>query len=260
MIHIFFCVSAAGTFRQLLDSRNVNEEVAAISEEFDFGPISYADLAEREAWLNQYAPLDFCERDWLATSEARFRKQVANHADRLVWIAPSSAAEQAGLYWYLSQFGGENTELAIADYGFGGTWDGNAPLKLGELGVLPMGQLYDECPRIAWDSSRFNESQWSMLVEEDAHLRVVTDGALHSAPDNYFDSFLLARCPVKWVKWHRVLADAMGSIWETRQTAGSDLLLWRFRALIESGQIACEGEPPRFGGSPSDAVRIRLID
>jgi hypothetical protein len=259
MIHIFFCASAAGNFRQLLDSRNVKEEVASISEELDFGPISYADLAEREAWLNRYAPLDFCERDWLATSEARFRKQIANHGDRLIWISPSSAAEQAGLYWYLSQFSGEKTKLAIADYGFGGTWNGNSPLKLGELAIGPMGQLYDECPRVAWNPSRFNESRWSTLVEEDALLRVVTEGALQSAPDDYFDSFLLACCPIEWVKWHRVLADTMGGIWDTRQTAGSDLLLWRLRALIESGQIACEGEPPRFGGSTSDAVKIRRV-
>jgi hypothetical protein len=97
------------------------------------------------------------------------------------------------------------------------------------------------------------------LVAENALIRVVDEGRLRSAPDDYFDNFLLAHCPSGWAKWHRVIADAMGDIWDTGQSAGSDLLLWRLRGLIEDGQIACDGDLPRFGGSVSDAVRIRRV-
>lgn len=258
MIHIFFCASAAGTFRQLLRARDIAEEVADISEELDLGPISHGDLADREVWLDQFAPMDFGKRDWLAESEVRFRNHIARNPERLVWIAPASATEQAGLYWYLSQFGGNGTRLAIADYNVRGTWNGKSPLKLGELGLEPMGELYDECPRVPWDPLRFPEDLWNTLVAENALVRVVAEGGhLRSAPDNYFDDFLLARCPVGWTKFHRVIADAMGDIWDTGQSAGSDLLLWRLRALINNGQISCDGEPPLFGGSVANAVKIK---
>lgn len=259
MVHIFFCASAAGTFRQLLKCRGIAEKVADFSEELDVGPISHGDLPDREAWLNLHAPLDFGDREWLAESEARFRKQIASDSERLIWIAPASATEQAGLYWYLSQFGGTNVRLAVADFPFGGTWNGKSPLKLGELGLEPMGQLYDECPRVLWEPSRFPEDRWRALVAENALLRVISDEQLQSAPDDYFDNFLLARCPDGWVKWHRVMADTMGDIWDTGQSAGSDLLLWRLRALIGEGRIACDGNPPTVGGGSSKAVRIRRV-
>lgn len=257
MIHVFFSASAAGTFRQLLNARGIADQVADISEELDFGPISHGDLADRESWLNQHVPMDFGDHDWLADSEARFRKRIASDPERLIWIAPASATEQAGLYWYLSQFGGKNTSLSVADYPFGGTWNGEPPLRLGELGVEPMGQLYDECPRVPWDRSRFPEDRWSALVAENALVRVVVDGHLRSAPDDYFDDFVLARCPGGWTKFYRVIADVMGDIWDTGQSAGSELLFWRLRALIDNGQIACDGDPPALWGGIADAVKIR---
>jgi hypothetical protein len=259
MIHIFFCASAAGTFRQLLDARGITEKVVDLSEELDFGPISHGAIADRETWLNCYVPMDFGDHDWLAESEARFRQCIANDTERLIWIAPASATEQAGLYWYLSQFGGADVKLAVANYPFGGNWNGKSPLKLGALGIEPMGQLYDECPRIPWDPSRFPKDRWNELVAENAFLRVVNDGQLQSASDDYFDKFLLARCANGWTRWHRVMGYAMGDIWETGQSAGSDLLLWRLRSLIDNGQIACDGDPPLFGGKPSDAVEISRI-
>mgnify|MGYP001591199481 CR=1 FL=1 len=257
MIHVFFCASAAGTFRQLLDARGIAEEVAALSEELDFGPLSHGDMVNREPWLNQHVPMGFGDHDWLAESEARFRKHIVSDPGRLIWIAPASATEQAGLYWYLSQFGGINLKLAVADFPLGGSLNGKSPLKLGELGLESMGQLYDECPRVPWDPLRFPEDRWSALVAENALLRVVNDGRLQNAPDDFFDNFLLARCPDGWVKWHRVIADTMGDIWDSGQSAGSNLLLWRLRALIEDGRIACDGDTTLFGGSVSDAVKIR---
>lgn len=257
MIHIFFCSSAAGTFRQLLRARGIAEDVVDISDELDLGPISHGNLAERETWLDKYAPLDFGDRDWFDESETRFRELVAAAPKRLAWIAPASATEQAGLCWYLSIFGGTDLSLAVADYSLGATWSGGPPLRLGQLGVEPMAQLFDGCPRVPWNPDRFPEGRWSALVADNALMRVIVDGRLQSASDDYFDSYLLARCPNAWTKWHRVVGDAMGDIWDTGQSAGSDLLLWRLRALIENGDIICDGDLPRFGRSTSAAEKVR---
>lgn len=257
MIHIFSCAAAAGTFRQLLDERDIAEEVAAISEELDFGPISHGTLADRAAWLDKSAPFSFGSRDWLAESEAEFGQRVSGTPERLIWIAPASATDQAGLYWYLSKFGGDGTALAIADYPVYGAGNGTAPLRLSQLNVEAMGHLYDECPRLPWTSARFPEDRWSALVAENAHLRAVVDGQLRSVPDAYFDDFLIARCPADWTWIPRVLAHAMGVIWDTGQCAGSDLLLWRLRALIENGRILCDGALPIFEENTTDNVNIR---
>ncbi len=259
MIHIFFGASGAATFRQFLKARGIAEVVAFLSENLEFGPISHGDLADREPWLDRHVPLDDGKRDWLMREEAKFRKRVENDPERLIWIAPASATEQAGLYWYLSQFGGTDLKLAIADFPFDGDWNGESPLNLSEVDLERMGQLYDECPRMAWEASRFPENRWSALVAENALLRVVNGGWLQSAPEDHFDQLLLARCPRRWVKWPRVIADTMGSIWKIGQSAGSDLLLWRLRRLIEDGRIACDGTLPASGLGASFNTKIRRL-
>ena len=257
MIHVLFDASAAGTFRELLRTRGIAEKVVFLGEQLDFGPISHGDLVDREHWLDRHVPLDYGTHNWLAQSEAKFRQHIAGDQERVIWIAPASAQEQAGLYWYLSQFGDADLKMAVADFPLGRNGDGGPVLKLDELSLETMEQLYEECPRAAWGSLRFPRDRWATLVAENAFLRVVDEGQLHSAPDDHFDHFLLAHCPRRWVRWHRVLADTLGNLWKVGQSAGSDLLLWRLRTLIEDGKIACDGELPVFGGDISDAVKIR---
>jgi Protein of unknown function/Domain of unknown function (DUF1835) len=257
MIHVFFSPSAAGTFRKMLRARGIAEEVAEFFEELDFGPISHGALAEREPWLNQYAPLYHGDHNWIGRSEARFRQRIDATSERLIWIAPSSATEQTGLYWYLSQFAGADFKLAVADYPFDETWNGKAPLMLDQLDVEPMARLYDGCPRVQWDPVCFPETKWSALVADNALIRVVVNGRLQSGADDYFDGYLLARCPLAGAKWPRVVAEAMGDIWNAGQSAGSALLLWRLRTLIENDRIICDGQLPLFGGGVFEAAKIR---
>ena len=89
MIHVLFSSSAAGTLRQLLDERGVDEEVADLSEGLDFGPISTGALQVREDWHNLHVPTNFGEVDWIADGEARFKGQLSKDPERLIWIAPA---------------------------------------------------------------------------------------------------------------------------------------------------------------------------
>ena len=131
MIHILFSSSAAGTLRQLLNARGLREKVVDLSEELDFGPISPDNFAEREEWFNRYVPTDFGKHDWISDSVRRFEERVFQDSDRLIWIAPASAAEQAGLFWYLARFSGSGIRMVIADYPLEENWQGKAPLRVG---------------------------------------------------------------------------------------------------------------------------------
>lgn len=236
MIHILFSSSAAGTLRELLNARGLREKVVDLSEELDFGPISSDNFVEREEWFNRYVPTDFGKHDWISDSVKRFVERVSQDSDRLIWIAPTSAAEQAGLCWYLARFSGSGVRMVIADYPLEENWQGKAPLSLGELGLEPMGQLLDDCPRVPRDELRFPEERWQILVAEGARLRVVENGLLRSVPENYFDPLLLEQCSTEWQKWHRVVAHTMGAIWDKGQSAASTLMIWRLRILIETGK------------------------
>ncbi len=257
MIHITFSSSAAGTMRQMLRARGLKQKVVDLNGMLDWGPIANVNFVDRENWFTHHCPFSDGAWDWISESVAKFRSLVANSTERLIWIAPRSATEQSGLYWYLAQFGGENAKMIVADYAFNSSRAGEVPFSLGQLNQDLMGELFDNCQRIPWDSSRFSADRWQVLMNDNALLRIVDDGRLQSAKEDCFDSLLHDRCTDKWGKWHRVVADTMGDMWENGHSADDAFLLWRLRALIVKGAISCDGEMPRWGEHPSIAAKIR---
>ena len=270
MLHVTFSSSAAGMLRQVLGDRRDRAKVIDLNDDLDWGPIAVESLDERGAWFDHNSPLGFRDRDdagllpefakwdWLASGELRFRNAVSADPDRIIWIAPNSAAEQAGLYWYLDQFGGVGTKMIIADYPLRGAWEGEIPPRLGALDEAQITELLDESPRIFWDASRFPADRWRQLITENALLRVLKDGDLQSVPEDFFDHHLLARCPENWTKSHRVIADAMIASWDDGRDPNVYLLTWRLRDLIGRGQIDCDGELPT-GIASGQYAGIRLI-
>ena len=257
MIHVLFSASAAGILRRSLHAKRQRLRVIDLSENLDWGPIAIKKLVDREDWLNRNVPLIHGPWNWLADCETRFRQAVAADPDHLIWIAPRSASEQAGLLWYLDQFGTSAAQMIIADHPVRNSWNGEAPQSLGELNQDQMTELLEEAPRVDWDASRFPAERWQQLVVEDALVRVVDDGKLRSASEDFFDRFLVQHCANGWTKWHRVVGDAMISSWDAGHRPDSYLLTWRLRDLIQRGEIECDGELPHPDSGSSNAAKVR---
>jgi hypothetical protein len=236
--------------RCVLSSRGTREKVVDLFDALDWGPIS-SSIAERSSWFDSNAPSSMHSWKWLTESEERFRNSIAADQERLVWISPACAAEQAGLYWYLDRFGDHGAQFAILEPGCGII---EVPVSIGELGEAEMSVLFDSCPRVALDPSHFPTDTWHTLVAENALLRMVKDGRLESAPENFFDRYLMEHCPHRWTEWSRVVGEAMMSMWEAGHRTGLYLLDWRLRELVRSGQVECQGELP-----PVDCTRGSVV-
>lgn len=258
MIHIVFSSSAAGTLRQLLRRRGLREQVVDLTESLDWGPIATS-LKERENWLNQNAPTGFGNRDWISKHVSEFWKTVERDPERLIWIAPHSAAEQSGLYWFLSQFDGTEAEMVIADYPLSTSWKNQAPLGLGELNEDLMAELLDGCPRIRRDDYRFPRDRWLKLMIDDTLLRIVEGGAIQSVHESYFDDLLLEHCPSHDTNWQRVVGNTMAASFDNRRRSPSDdFLFWRLRELVRRGLIICDGEPQLLS-TGDRAAKVRRL-
>ena len=268
MIHVVFSPSAAGILRRVLGDRRSNEKVIDLTDSLDWGPINFDHLSEREDWLDRNAPLNFRERseddtsdfakwDWLASGEERFRKAVSADPQRLIWLAPRSAAEQAGLYWYLDRFGGMHAQMIIVDYPPRGAWQDEVPSRLGSLNEGQIAEFLDECPRVPWDAKRFPADRWRQLVAENTLLRVVRGGVLQSVSEDFLDQFLLANCPGEWTESFRVEGSTLGSIWDAGFDVDSAFLTWRLRELVRLGEIECESDLRAAAVSSSEGQRIR---
>lgn len=255
MQHVTFSHSAAGVLREALRARGQNARVTDFSACLDWGPLTNTDVLQREKWFNQNAPSGPSVWDDLADHTNNFCDEIIADSDRLIWLAPRAAHEQAGFYWYLQKFGDDRTQIVIADYVLGaGASRTEAPFGLGELNVEAMGKLLDEAPRSHWDQSRFPPEKWSQLVADNAYLRVVEHGELQSARDDYFDHLLLNRCSNDWTDQLRVIGFAMLDALDAGHSVSDSFLLWRLRVLVTNGILVSDGEL-RFGTTGRVQVR-----
>ena len=264
MIHVLFTSSGAGTLRQVLNARRKKERVVDLTEWLDWGPIVRGTSGSRGNWLNNSVPGDVEGKDWdwrwVDECLVEFRRRLAADSDRLIWIAPRSASELSGLHWYLDQFGGTGTQFVIADFPLQGAWRGEPPFTLGELGFDQMAELLDQCPRSAWEPSRFPADRWRTLVDENALLRLVQDGELRSAPEDHFDPLLLRQCSANWVMSRRVIGDTMVGSWDCGHTPNDVFLFWRLRELIRAGRIESSAGLPVYPFTSEPAVLVRCCE
>lgn len=227
-----------------------------LTEWLDIGWISSGNVADRIGWFENRKPWKG-NWAWAADCVHEFLNAVQADDDRLIWLAPQSAQEQSGFYWYLHQTRVSPKEMIIADYPLAGAWRGEPPRSLGELGQDMMNQLFTNGPRLGWDGSRFPIEKWRALMDDGAVLRVIEDGELRSVRSNHYDDWLLRWCPSGWTKWSRVVGDAMG---HADQPIDDLFLRWRLQELIASGVIECDGQLPDWEAlATKDPPKVRRV-
>ena len=237
----------------MLRARGIQDNVVALHEYLDWGPVD-CPLEDRVAWLESHSPSDI-GWDWLTESVQKFRSAAAAAVERpLIWIAPRNANELSGLYWYLDQVRPIDAQMLIADFSIRGNWRDEPPLGLGQLSTELLAQVFERVPE-PWNTNRFRPGRWSEMVRETALLRVVRSGKLQSAKSDFFDEIIVQRCPSKWTRWYRVVADAMGDAWEANHNPDDALLKWRVMELVRCGILQLDGDLALHGMDQAAKLR-----
>lgn len=264
MIHVTFSSSGAGSLRQALEIRDQRRKVVDLTDDLSWGLIVRGDFAEREAWLNlnlpwePNSPFDVGGWDWIATGAQDFQKKLERSEEHLVWVAPQNAGELCGLHWYLDRFGGGKASFIVVDHGFPGTWQGQAPKGIGELGPEEFQFLLESADREGWDEQRFPRVRWTQLCDEATNLRIVHEGAATTVADNYFDDIILRQCSEKWQKLHRIVGNGMIAMWEAHHFIGDSFVMWRLRELKSRGKIIANRPITVDYFKPEDPLLVRL--
>lgn len=256
-LHVFFCPSAAGSFRQALRRKRIDQPVVDLTDVLSWGPIACG-FAGRQRWLNEHVPVDWGEWDWIGENDQRIAEAHAIHPDRQLWLSASSASDLCGLHWYLDRFGSGGTAIHLIDQlQYPGRWDGPL-LSLGTINADQFGWLLDHVEAQPWDPQRFPVERWAELLRDDALLRVIEDGRVTSVAADWFDNQLLRHCSGEWRRAYRVIADAMGSIWDDGRHMDVAFLAWRLRTLADSGVI--ESNRPIILHAREEPAFVRLCE
>ena len=96
--------------------------------------------------------------------------------------------------------------------------------------------------------------RWDALKAEGANLRVIDDGQIVSAPDDYFDSLILAVVNDRWVKATRVVGEAMAT--SDPMTIPTHFMHFQYRVieLVRRGVLEARGDLHNWRAS-----EVRLV-
>jgi hypothetical protein len=181
--------------------------------------------------------------DWLTESNAEFWDELASQAgERLIWLAPTSSSELAGYLAYLDRFADVPAEVVRPNDYLQPHPRYGPHLGLGSMNAEELADAFANAPRYSIEADRQLAGRWSELMEENAMLRIVEDGALISAPIDHYDHFILGATPPKWTRAVRVVGDAIGATFDEQVRVNSDMLFSRLAALVRSGAIEAQGD------------------
>ena len=88
--------------------------------------------------------------------------------------------------------------------------------------------------------------EWNKLKQENAPLRVVLNGTLHSAEMNFYDGFIRKEIPDGTFRVGQLIGLVLG---RNRLGIGDWLLAQRIKSMIESGELTVTGKNPAFYGT-----------
>jgi len=257
-------MSAAGSLRQALNlPAGLNDKrVLGCPDDLSYGPINSPDPAARIQWLNRLlgGPRENPSHDepqddllfWSGRIAGFWRDFLDPGTHPVLWVCRRNAAEYAGFLEMVLQLGDapcdiiDLSDLTIDLRRHNGETSRWQVLGTGTLSPeqIVSHSLPDRRVAISPRDRAKWQNHWRKLQTENAPLRVIMDGALQSAPIDFFDDFLLSHATSAWRKSARIIGDALArqeDRWSALQ-AGDQILWARLRQLALEGCLEYRGD------------------
>lgn len=217
-----------------------------LGDNLSIGPINPPDPARRFEWMTEC--LGVASPEWdLPESTDRFWEDALAAENPIVWVSRCSAAEYCGfLEWIFRRGEAPYDVVDLTDEAVQST-RGTRPML--SLGMVPP-ELVDAPTLIGrrrpptTAERQAMAALWRALKAEAANLRIVCEGEIVSAPDDYFDQLLCAPAdPQAWTKAMRLVMEAMAN--SDVMTASTHYLYLEGRVtqLVKHGVLEARGDP-----------------
>lgn len=237
--------SAAGSLREALRIAGRDDGLLVLGDDFSCGPIASGHPADRAKWWE--------EQDWpeIAEDIPSFWTEVDASEEKLVvWFGCHSAKELAFRHawaWRVDQ-----RPYHIVD-----VTGRHIPVKWGDgtegviqsaqaISIIPatgLTTLFDTEREASPDEEAAYGRHWLTLMSEDAPLRIVAPTGLVSAPEDYFDHFILAHSSSEWRKVARVVGDVLGSTCKPYLQISDGTVIDRVARLVDQAKLVADGDP-----------------
>jgi hypothetical protein len=252
ILHVVFNPSAAAALRPALEKAGRDDQVVALFDDLNFGPINPPDPRIRAAWVDAHLGYSGWEEmdeknnnfwAWAVSSEGR----------RVVWVSKRSSQEYAGFLEFVWRVGDGSCEIVdLTDVMISRRSGPSSLVSLSRaitLAILPPDQILENrLVERAEDLTPGMRSEyralWRSLRADDSALRVADGrGGLTSAPISFFDDQLQRSATGEWRSAARIVGDILERFWSDAVVQTGDLVLVsRLRALVEAGVLESRGD------------------
>jgi len=260
-LHVVFGTSAQETLNEALHLAGGDESVVAFPDDLSIGPINGEGGEARVVWMvREFGPSFARLSNLPAELDAFWRALRSTEATPVIWFTRRSAREYSGfleLAWTLGEEPYQIVDFTGVDFVerlHEGPGRLGIYLSLSEM--LPSDAAgFLSSTQVLSSGQRDHYRQiWSRLREEDAALRVLTDGGLASEPASFFDDALLEATPTSWQKIAKTIGEVWGLSFKDNVFQMCErVLTGRIRTLVTMGSLECRemsmtSVPVRSGG------------
>jgi uncharacterized protein DUF3658/uncharacterized protein DUF1835 len=249
-LHVVFGTTALERLSEALRLAGGNEPVVAFPDDLSIGPINGEGGEARLAWMvREFGPSFACLANLPVELEAFWQALRSTEAVPVIWFTRRSALEYSGLLelaWTLGERPYQIVDFTGVDFVkrlHEGPGRLRVYLSLGEMRPVEAAGLLGST-QVPSSGQRDHYRQiWSRLREEDAALRVLTDGGLASEPASFFDDALLKATPASWQTIAKTIGEVYGLSWDDNVLQISPMVLTgRIRTLVTLGALECRGD------------------
>lgn len=262
IIHICFSASAGGTLKHAIKKKKLfeGEKVIVFCDDISQGIMGNdINIDERISWWNninkEEERIRSAENDDLIEGYEKFYKGISKIKDSDViylWYGQCSQ-EICGMMYTLELLKDKlkNTYLINVSDMIYETANGPYTFRsVGEIITEKLKSFIEIKRKIELDEYNALINQWNSLKIDDSLLRILKDGKVKSANENYFDIDILKFTEKEFKKSARIVGSVMGFS-ETR--ISDDYIFWRVQELVNLGMLEFKG---KFGVMREMEIKI----
>ena len=253
-IHVVFGESTIGALRQGLRQSGVHDQILALPDDLSYGPVTGDDFAARRAWIMEnFSSIKNDEHAFASAEEVadfwdRFRSLKG---ETVVWFTRRSSSEYCGFLECLYRapdpgrlLFNDLTEERRRGVNYKGQPYDAPVYRTAFLNPEQLMAFYGRWKPMPPNAGKAFRDEWEVLRSENSALRVLENGALKSAPIDYFDEIIMSEVTDQWRKGARVVGGSMGKNWgdEWINDIGDIAIFARLNALIDQGRVEFQGD------------------
>lgn len=237
-INITFSPSAGGCLKQCFKINNIKEDILALADQLNIGPLDKPWSKERKDYLielyKSYYPEDLeIEVDDWANEIKKFWSNLEQYDEITVWWSSRSALDFCALMMIVKF----NNDIRIKHIDLNQFKSFENIISVGELSPDSLSEFISKEQILSDDEKQNFITKWEEFLKDKNKLVIMTENGPQKSDWNIVDNCILKNIEEKEKVAARLIGECLGEMSEKYNNISDSVIWYRIRKLIEMGDI-----------------------